>query len=247
MPIRGDSVARTTSRGGLAGVALAIGLFAATTCLPPPAEAAEDLRQQIYELALEHGFVVRGLDRVRPEPTRSAGGNVAQRLEDLLAGYSYALVRTPGGRIEKVVITGTRVALPRPRVPRPVSVPTMRRGAHHVVGVELVGPGGVAHRIPLVIDTGATSVVLPTSLIPVLGFGALDLRDGRAQTANGVVAVKQGRLASVSVGTAEVPGVEVSFVADELLSGNKLLGMSFLKRFQVTLDDEKNQVILLAR
>ena len=38
--------------------------------------------------------------------------------------------------------------------------------------------------------------------------------------------------------------VAVAFIDDARLNGNLLLGMSFLRRFRVTLDDDNNQLIL---
>ena len=44
--------------------------------------------------------------------------------------------------------------------------------------------------------------------------------------------------------TCHRPGQQL--IADHLLGGNKLLGMSFLDRFQFQFDDPNNEMILMA-
>jgi Aspartyl protease len=66
-------------------------------------------------------------------------------------------------------------------------IETRREGPRHVVEAEVTGPGGKAIRAPLLIDTGATSIVLPSSMIPPLGLKDSDLRSGQAQTAGGII------------------------------------------------------------
>jgi len=97
------------------------------------------------------------------------------------------------------------------------------------------------------VDTGATTLVLPSSRIAELGFTAQDLRKGTSQTASGVVPMQLGRLRHVRIGGVSAADVEVSFIADDKLSGNQLLGMSFLQRFKMTIDDANNELILLAK
>ena len=61
------------------------------------------------------------------------------------------------------------------------------------------------------------------------------------------VAVKIGLLRSVRIGAVSADNVEVSFIADAELSGNRLLGMSFLQRFKMTIDDAANELVLMAK
>ena len=95
--------------------------------------------------------------------------------------------------------------------------------------------------------TVTSTVVLPASMTEPLGFDPDDLEDGWSQTANGKVAVRRGTLDIVRVGTMEVEDVAVSFIADEQLRGLSLLGMSFLGRFRVVIDDDNNQIILMSK
>ena len=77
-----------------------------------------------------------------------------------------------------------------------------------------------------------------------LGFRLDDLRDGLAKTANGEIAIKLGTLSSLWIGNVVAHDVEVAFVVDPGLPETRLLGMSFLGRFRVTLDEDNDQLIL---
>lgn len=98
----------------------------------------------------------------------------------------------------------------------------------------------------LLVDTGASTVVLPSSMMESLGFQPEALENRVAQTANGKVAAKVGVLSSVIVGAVRADEVRVTFVPDGGLSANNLLGMSFLERFRVTIDDAGQRLILVA-
>lgn len=126
------------------------------------------------------------------------------------------------------------------------AIKTTRRGPHHHVEAVLSGPNGYPQVLSLLIDTGATTVVLPASLSASMGFRREGLQDGWTQTANGRVAIKRGVLAAVKVGDATAENVEVSFIADEQLGKQNILGMSFLRHFRVSLDDKNSELILLA-
>ena len=67
---------------------------------------------------------------------------------------------------------------------------------------------------------------------------------GWAQTANGRVRAKTGTLHSVAVGNATARDVTVTFLEDKRLNGSRLLGMSFLQRFRMTIDDANSRIIL---
>lgn len=214
--------------------------------MPTLAEVSiSDLRTALEDMAATHGFVVRGLDRIEPEPAHSSEGDLNEQLRFMLDRYDYVLLHTPTGEIEKVLITGRKLLVPAQ--PQQLTVETSRRGAQHLIEAVLAGPGTARRRTLLVVDTGATTVVLPASMIEELGYSAEDLHEGWAQTANGKVAAKLGTLRSVEVGRFVARDVTVTFVADDGLSGNKLLGLSFLERFRVTLDDAKNQLVLMAK
>ena len=68
-----------------------------------------------------------------------------------------------------------------------------------------------------------------------------------ANTANGQVPVRVGKLQQVRIGNAKAREVAVGFIADDKMGNNYLLGMSFLNRFRVTIDDDANRLTLLAK
>ncbi len=132
-----------------------------------------------------------------------------------------------------------------------ILIRTRRSGAHHVVQGALSGPNGEVVAVELLVDTGATVIVLPESLIAPLGFENTDLEPGRAQTARGVVRTKNGRLERVMIGSessaAEREDVPVAFVHDRYIGGIALLGMSFLGQFRIMIDDRADEITLIER
>lgn len=206
----------------------------------------EDLRSQVEALAARSGFIVEGLERIGSDPAREVEGTPAERLKALLREYNYLVVLGRAGTLEKVRIS-SRKADEAKGAADAATVPTTRVGSHHQVEAMIVGPNGVAETVPLIVDTGASTLVLPDSMIPELGFAPETLRPGKSQTAVGQVQVKMGMLRSVRLGAVTAEEVEVSFIADRKLGGTKLLGMSFLQRFRMTMDDTRNELILLAK
>lgn len=85
--------------------------------------------------------------------------------------------------------------------------------------------------VVFLVDTGATDVALSEQLANRLG---LSKQGGTfSQTANGVVAVWQTRLAEVSVGTIGLSDVR-AIIMPALADDNQvLLGMSFLKQLEI--------------
>lgn len=166
-----------------------------------------------------------------------------------LAGLVVALVATLVAIDVVASLPGSKGEVPAQTSPpgaRQLVIETRREGPRHVVEAEVKGPGGKAVRLSLLIDTGATSIVLPYSMIPALGLRDSDLRPRRAQTAGGIVETRIGRLASVRVGPALERDVEVNFVDDATYGAGStpLLGMSFLGRFRFTVDDAEARLIL---
>ena len=222
-------------------VVLAIAIAAA---LSTPSAHAIDVRSQLRALAARHEFDVVGIERIGDTPAMSMDGDLRQQLRGLLAGFNHVIVEDDAGRIEKVVITSARAA-PNEAVGAH-SIETEREGLQHFVKAWLEGPLGrrVEH---LIVDTGASTMVLPLSMSEELGYKREDLIDGWGQTANGRVAAKLGLLRSVRVGGAIQKQVAVSFIDDDALGGNLLLGMSFLGRYRFTLDDANRRLLLFSR
>ena len=225
--------------------------FGAPSILPA---ADQGLRDLMRALAAEHEFDIEGLALIRNDPPEASVGDLRYRLKRLLAGYNYLVIDNDQGDIKRLVILprGEAGDLPAIELPPvdPVQsngrhiVPTRRRGSHQLVDGVLVGPGLVPRSVSMTVDTGASTIVLPYSMVLSLGFQPDSLRDSYAQTANGVVKAKTGILSSVEVGSAVVENVVVTFIEDQRLNGNLLLGMSFLQRFRITIDDENNHLIL---
>jgi aspartyl protease family protein len=229
------------------GLGTLVVLWALAGPISAPLLAAEDgLGTQLEALATAEGIVIGGLDRVGDGPAKATGGgDLAARIAALLAGYNYVLIHDGTGGIAQVRISGPR--LTRDAAVQRHAVPAERRGAHRQVEAKLSGPRGASRTVTLMVDTGAATLVLPDSMIASLGFRAHELSDSSAQTANGRVPVKLGRLASARVGTAIEREVAVSFIADDKIGDLALLGMSFLNRYHMTIDAESDQIILIAR
>lgn len=130
---------------------------------------------------------------------------------------------------------------------RRVVINTRRFGENHQVIASLTGPNGAPLNIPMTIDPSANTIMLPTSMIEIFGFDRDELEAGYAKTPLGGTSTESGLLLSVKVGEAEVGDVYISFVQDKYLPNDGVLGLSFLRRFRYTLDDEKDQLILVPR
>ena len=205
---------------------------------------AETLRSQLETLAKENGIHMEGLDRLYDEPSKQVEGDVAGRIKLMLADYNFMIVGQ-SGKIERVTITSVKNVAPRPKSSG--TVKTQRLGAHHQVQAKLNGPNNTEMTVSLLIDTGATTLVLPMSMIQPLGFNPEALQNGVSQTAAGTVPIKTGILKSVRIGDVLAENVPVSFINDQKLNGAKLLGMSFLNRFRFSLDDDNSELLLMSK
>lgn len=201
------------------------------------------LRDQLHALAREHGFTLRGSERIENEPSSpvSASDLVAD-LKSLLHRYNYVMRQDMAGQVAEINILELRI---KPAVsPHGLAIATTRIGSHHLVETILTGPRGARRKLRLIVDTGATSIVLPTSLIAELGFDGPDLSPGWADTAGGRTRSMIGRLRSVAVGRARRRDVMVAFIEDELIGDKALLGMSFLGHFRITIGQAENVLYL---
>ncbi len=207
--------------------------------------AGKDLRSQLEELAAKHEFIIQGLNRIGTEPAKEVSGQAPEQLKILLQEYNHVILQDGSGDIEKVLIYSLKRSDAEPAQGYRANM--TRRGRHHVVKAVLVGPTGARRTESLIVDTGASAIVLPQSMTKALGFQENGLRDGWSQTANGRVRTKRGVLRSVQIGQVVVENVAVNFIENEALGGNSLLGMSFLGRFRFTLDDDNNELILLEK
>jgi aspartyl protease family protein len=173
---------------------------------------------------------------------------VEAQIRALLEDHNYVVMRDGTGAIQSIIVSGQKAD--KPALPQQISVHTTRQGSNHFVEAVILGERPARLHVKLMLDTGASQVVLPKSMLEELGFvkdASGGVRDAVLQTANGSVNGYVATLRAVEVGQALETDVPVAFIDDELLGGNKLLGMSFLGRFVVTLDDAAGTLRLSPR
>jgi aspartyl protease family protein len=118
-------------------------------------------------------------------------------------------------------------------------VPVQRAGPSMLVVAVVNG----VHRVPFLIDTGATDVLLPRSVAQRLGLEVgPDTRTKRYATANGMVEHPVVMLDSVDLGGAVAREVPAS-IGPELEFG--LLGLSYFNRFTTHVDAAAGVVTLV--
>lgn len=222
---------------------LSIHLFGDRSNAADRARSEAQINHLLEEMSAAHGFEIKGLSRIEGTTRINKTGSVIEQIKRILIDYNYILLRKNNGEIERLIISSRKRAAPA-LVPKGM-VTTRRRGRHHVVEAVIRGPNGIAQTTNLMVDTGASVIVLPLSMSSSLGFAQNQLREVRMRTANRAVKGYTGFLESVDVGGLLAKSVRVAFVEDERLQGARLLGMSFLRRFRVTIDDENNQITLI--
>lgn len=213
-------------------------------CLAPTASWAGSLRSVLKSMAQQEGFRIEGAEQLGRERAVTTEGELPEQLEALLKDYNY-VVTYGGNRIATVRITSPKRTGPKPT--DRAYVQTTRVGGHHQISAELTGPNGERVPVVLMVDTGASMIVLPESMMSALGFDPSSLGTGTSQTASDTIPVKVGMLSEVRVGGVAARDVHVSFIPDAKLKDTKLLGMSFLNHFKFSLDDEANELILLSK
>lgn len=217
--------------------------------------AQVEVAGELEGLMARYGFEIRPahLELTRERQGRAEGTELIPRLRVLLEDFNYIIVQAPGGGVQRVLILGAKEPYTPPATP-PIAAPsgapseivldTQRVGASHTVTLTLEGEGGRRIQRVLLVDTGADYLVLPNSLIPQLGLAPERLRQQQVQTANGNVDALLGSLPAVWLKDQRVTGIEAAFIEDGRLGANALLGMSLLGRFRVTIEDEKNRLVL---
>ena len=227
------SMLRNSRSRAVVGVVLLIAMF--------PVAGVEALQARLQALAQSHDFDLQGLDKVGAETAVSATGNLAAQLRLLLAAYNH-VVEGVAPSVQRVIILSAKQSVPHALV-----IKTTSHRGHQMVNARLQGLAGHRVTAALIVDTGASSLVLPDSMMAPLGFNDADLPQRQGQTVNGMVSGKTAQLASVSVGGAVARDVTVLFVADDRLGGVSLLGMSFLGRFSITMDEADSRLVLTPR
>ena len=203
---------------------------------PPDSAAYRDLAAQVEALAEQGGISLVGLSRLEDLPARSVDGSLQQQLQVLLRGHNYVMTKN------RLIVLGKKRWAPP--VPKETVLATRRKGLHHVVDATLVGLSRAELQVALMVDTGASVSVLPLSMAAELGLEREAMEARSVQTAKGKMQAKIGTLTALRLGNQEITDVEVAFIDDAMLGGNRLLGMNVLGRYRMTLDDERNQLTL---
>ncbi len=133
--------------------------------------------------------------------------------------------------------SGFNIAIPK----NGAEVPLIPMGnGNHAVDVTING----STKLRLMLDTGASMVVLHPSVAPQLGIRNIDKQPKIiVSTAGGKELNAIGVLNSVKVGQAVVPNVEATFNSHMDPNGG-LLGMTFLNDFRFEIDRQQNLLIL---
>lgn len=156
-----------------------------------------------------------------------------------------------GSSDARVDLASAAATAPASDGPKTLVINTDRRGPHHVMRAIVTGPNGQPQGVSFIVDTGASDVVLPSSLMKRLGFEAADLPDLAMQTANGRVGAKQGVLKSLELGGPDgrevISRVTVLFISDASIGGVALLGMNVLGRYSMTIEDDQDRIVLVRR
>ncbi len=207
------------------------------------ADNPDDLYKQIQSLQSLMAIKITGLEKIQNEEKVFARGSLEEQLEQLLASYNHIVSRNAKGQIERIVIVNKK----QKTDVESIILPTTLQGNHFMVSVAISGLGGNWQTLDMIIDTGADLVVLPESMIPKLGLANSTFTHHKMQTANGTTDAKIGLLQELRVGGETVENVEVAFIADQLLGKNSLLGMSFLGRYQINIDDKSQMITLFKK
>jgi len=221
---------------------LAVGAHAAAGAAGEEADGIE-LRFQLETLAREYGFEVYGLEFLSDATADVFPGDLTFQLSKMLVGYSYILSSDVDGDPRMLKILGKKVTATSSTV-RQYRVKTTRKGSAHYVDAVIRGNGPERIHFKMLVDTGASMLVLPTSVIEMLGYSGDDLETVEFQTTNGKVSGQFAVLKQVEVGQAVRNDIKVSFVDDEKLGDNFILGMAFLNGYALTIDDASNLLLL---
>jgi aspartyl protease family protein len=135
--------------------------------------------------------------------------------------------------------------------PKTLTLKTTRSGPHHIIRAAVIGPNGRTQLVSFIVDTGATDMVLPASMIAKLGFRNSELEPIAVQTANGVAEGQRGFLRSLELGGLDqkdvLQRVPVMFISDADIGGIALMGMTVLGRYNMTIEDADDRIILVKR
>ncbi len=154
------------------------------------------------------------------------------------------LILVQAGRLNKVSVAMAGAA-PRPSMPTAIGVPIVQRAG----GIFVRGRVNEQVETFLLVDTGATFCVLSNATADRLGLTSTPLaRTVTVHTASGTIEAPLVQVDLIQVGGAEVRSVDaiIHDVPGSPSEVGGILGLSFLKRFTVEIDQEEG-VMLLSR
>ena len=99
-----------------------------------------------------------------------------------------------------------------------------------------------------ILDTGATLVTLPSSTLEELGIHIMiDSPVHRVSTAGGIILAKEVEVDSINLGGCTVENLKVLVLDLPGHPDKGLLGMNFLKHFQVEIDHKKGTITMISK
>ena len=200
--------------------------------LAPGAAVAAD----INVLALTAGKAVVSIDGGKPR-TLAVGQTTPEGVK-LISASSESATFEVGGTLQTLAAgQGAAVASTAPaRGGNSVILTADARGHFITTGVV----NGIS--LQFIVDTGATSVVLPSADARRAGINYLAGGRVLTQTANGVVPVYTVKLDTLRIGDITVNNVDAAVIEGDKLSF-ALLGMSFLNRMEMKRDGQTMTLI----
>lgn len=200
--------------------------------LGPVNGSAAELSGLLKSWSAEHGFALFGdaLTAQHDVDLPGEGTPLARQLRHVLEGYAYILETRRDGSVVRLAIMGENGAKPVPsgRIELAMSGP---KGDKRIQA-SLRGPGGTV-QLPMLVDTGASLVVLPKSLAEPLGLSLAGARSIKLRTANGDIEGQRLNLPAIKLGNTAVEKVDIAMVESETITDFGLLGMSLLSRYQI--------------
>lgn len=222
-----------------------------------------DIYTELMRLSSTEGFAVSGAQMLEGAQGWIEEGDVYSRLQGLLEGVDHIIVQGEEGNVLRVIILGNDVdqagsdplgatgatgsgddAAKLDEDDGRIVLKTRRKGKQHLATVSLESKSGRRIQRTLLIDTGASSVVLPSSLIGQLGLVSRKLEQLEVQTANGKTNARVARLPAIWLGSQRIESIDVAFIADHKLGSAGLLGMGVLGQYQLTIDNDADLLIL---
>lgn len=193
------------------------------------AAAAPAAATDVNVIGLFHGKAVVVVDRGMPK-TLSVGERTPEGVVLISADSKSAVVEVDGRR--ETLTMGQHFETAAQTGSRDSTTLSADSQGHFLVDGQVNG----AH-VRFLVDTGATFVSLPRSLVRRLGIDLATAERGASQTANGVVTVYRVKLDSVTVNGLTLRNVE-GVIHEQGGLDVALLGMSFLNRTEMRRDGQ---------